>query len=968
MTSPDPPRPAPRGLWRQRPTAPDCAGTAPCPPHEAAPRDRCVAVSLRLVRAAFLAVLLAPAVALAQEAPADSAAVPAAAAAQPARPAPLASRAPRQRPDTTGLGVPVAPAAEGGLEQPVTFTAEDSLRITFARRDTLAEGQRADDRAALYGNARAAYDGAGLDAGVVEIFFGPEVLRARPLATPTGEVGVPRFSEGEDGFTGRELAYNLRTQRGRVVGARTQLDDGFLVGGVIKQASPHVIYASDAGYTTCDLEHPHYVVEAGRIKVVDGKTVYTGPVRLRLLGIPTPLWLPFGYFPATEGRRSGPLAVGYGRGSDYGLFLEDLGYFWAVSDYLGATVRGKIGTTGSVQATGRLDYARKYAYTGNVQLSYGRLRRGETDDLDFRIATPVRLGWTHSQTFPAGQTLRANVDLQSSSARFVADDLADQVSQSSRSSVTFNQTWPRSGRALTVQLGANQQFDLNSAQLTLPSLSFSQSRRFPFKRRTRDGRGERWYEKVSVEYRGRASNTYAYTPLADSLVAGGVPNWVDALFSADAFARGAAPEASERFAYAATHEVPIAANFSVPRYNLTITPSVRYTENWLDERTVQRLDPVTREIVRSEEAGFVFDRRVQASLNLRTELFGTSNVRVGALDGFRHVLRPSVSLVAQPDYAGPLFNTVRTVTDSTGRETRYGTVPGVPTQPIGGLTFSLDNAFLTRLVRTDSTGEESRRAVQLLSLGVSGGYNFAAQTRPIGNIAFNANSQAGRFRARLGGTFSPYARDSLGALSDVTLLAATGRPLRLEGLSFSTGFSFSSGRQRPAALRGEPALPAGPGSAVRPGTASGVDPAAVAAYDPERPSYSAFALPLGPRGGARFSAALDLTANYTPAIGTRDAQWTASLGVNQVNYQLTPLWGLTGSAAFDLARGEIATAAVALRRDLHCWEMQVRWTPIGPVRAFSVGLYLKSGYLRDLLRLELPNADFRSAFRNVALP
>ena len=103
-------------------------------------------------------------------------------------------------------------------------------------------------------------------------------------------------------------------------------------------------------------------------------------------------------------------------------------------------------------------------------------------------------------------------------------------------------------------------------------------------------------------------------------------------------------------------------------------------------------------------------------------------------------------------------------------------------------------------------------------------------------------------------------------------------------------------------------------------------------------------------------------------MGARDAQWRASLAVNQITYQLTPLWGLTGSTTFDLASGEIATAAVALRRDLHCWEMQIRWTPIGPVQAFSVGLYLKSGYLRDLLRLDLPNADFRSAFRNVGLP
>lgn len=913
----------------------------------------------RLVLRLACLLILASGAASAQEA--DSVATPPPDTTSAVRPAPvLPTTGPeaataRQRPDTTTYGVPLAPAADGGLDKPVTFSAVDSLRLVFAPRDSVADGENPDDTATLYGNARAAYDGAGLDAAIVEIFFGPEVLRARPLATDSGSVGIPQFSEGDEGFTGEELVYNLRTRRGRIVGARTQLDDGFLLGGVIKQAAPDVIYASNAAYTTCDLDHPHYAVEAGRIKVVDGKTVYTGPVRLRLLGIPTPLWLPFGYFPATEGRRSGPLAVGYGRGSDYGLFLEDIGYFWAINDYLGGLVKGKIGTTGSLQVDGRLQYNRKYAYNGDVSLSYGRLRRGESDDLDFQIATPIRIGWNHSQTFPAGQTLRARVDLQSSSARFVSADLGDQVSQSSTSTVTYNQNWARQGRSLNIQLRANQQFDRNSAQLTLPSLSFSQQRRFPFKRRTRDGRGERWYEKIGISYNGTATNTFSYTPLADSLVVDGTaPSWVDALFSADAFARGAVPTSSERFAYGASHRVPISASFSVPRYNLSITPSVTYSENWVDERTTRALDPASGEIEASEESGFFFDRRVRAQLQLGTELFGTASLRVGPLDGLRHVFRPSVSLVAEPDYASGLFNTVRTVTDTSGTEIRYATLPGVPTQPTGALTFSLDNAFLTRLVSTDSTGEESRRAVQLFSLRLSSGYNFAADTRPIGDVAFSAASQAGQFRANLSGRFSPYSRDSLGALTDATYLATTGRPLRLENLRFTTGLTFRSGARGPLASGStEPRLPTGRSTPIP--------------YDPARPDYTASALPLGPRD-ARFSAAFDFTAAYTPAVGTRDSRWTATVGANQISYQLTPLWGLTGSTGFDLASGEISTAAIALRRDLHCWEMQVRWVPIGPVKAFSVGIYLKSGYLRDILRLDLPNADFRSAFRNVGLP
>ncbi|MEM6328231.1 MAG: putative LPS assembly protein LptD, partial [Bacteroidota bacterium] len=738
-------------------------------------------------------------------------------------------------------------------------------------------------------------------------------------------------------------------------------------------AAPDVIYASHAAYTTCELDHPHYAVEAGRIKVENGETVYTGPVRLRLLGIPMPLWLPFGYFPATEGRRSGPLAVGYGTSADFGLYLEDLGYYWAASDYIGLLGKLRIGTAGSIQADGQMEYNRKYAYDGTLSLSYGRLRRGESDDLDFSISTPARLVWIHNQTFPAGQRLTANVDLQSSSARFVSNDLADQVRQTSISSVTYTQTWSRVGRSLNVQLRADQQLDVNSAQLTLPRVSFSQQRRFPFRRSTRDGRGERWYEQIGISYSGSFNNDFRYTPRADSLVAdGSAPSWVSALFSQSAFDEGVTTDINgeptgERFAYAARHQVPIAANFAVPRYNLTVTPSLTYTENWLNERSLRSLDPITNQIVTETDPGFTFARRIQANLTLSTELFGTTGLRLGPFDGFRHKLAPRLRMAFEPDYAR--LGTVRTVVDSTGREIRYATVPSIPTDPTASLRFSIDNAFLTRFVRQDSTGEEQRETIQLLALAVSGGYNLAAESRPLEDLRFSANTRRGVFSATATGTFSFYALDDGGLMTDETYLSATGRPARLTDLSFRSGFSLRSRSRRSLAERREPGglLPSGPSSPASLSPTPTTEAEPEVPYDPASPSYDARAVPVGP-WNAGISASFDLTAAFRPATPTQDARWTATVGMNQLSMQLTPKWSLTGSAGFDFIQGEVSQVALALRRDLHCWEMQIRWQPVGLVRSFGVSLYVKSGYLRDLLRLDVPNADFRSAFSNVSLP
>src|SRR5690606_10412060 len=107
-------------------------------------------------------------------------------------------------PESPPLDVPVAPPAEGGLERPVTYTARDSLRITLAGRDTTAA-----DRATLYGEVTARYEEATLTAGVLELDFAQEELRALPAGVDsTGQPVPARFAQGEEQFTGREFVYN----------------------------------------------------------------------------------------------------------------------------------------------------------------------------------------------------------------------------------------------------------------------------------------------------------------------------------------------------------------------------------------------------------------------------------------------------------------------------------------------------------------------------------------------------------------------------------------------------------------------------------------------------------------------------------------------------------------------------------------------------------------------------------------
>ncbi|MEM0961314.1 MAG: putative LPS assembly protein LptD [Bacteroidota bacterium] len=835
------------------------------------------------------------------------------------------------------LSIPQAPPAEGGLERPVRYTARDSLIVLLAPRDSAATDEG--DVVRLFGDVQTEYEGSTIRAGRVEYRASDEVL----IATPADSAGTesPTFDGEEGTFTGDTFTYNLRSQRGRVTGARTEIQDGYLLGGILKQRDERVVFAQDAAYTTCELNHPHYALEAGRIKVVDGERVFTGPVRLRLLGIALPVVLPFGYFPAAEGRRSGPLAVTYGQESGYGLFLGNVGWYFALSDYLDAQIAGKVGTEGSFQLSGVANYNRRYAYSGQVSLDYGRLRSGESTDPTFSLSTPVGLRWNHNQTFPAGQRLTASVNLQSASQRLVSTDVSEQIRSSTSSSVSYTQQWPTAGRSLTVSLQAFQDFANDRTTATLPNLSFSQRRVFPFRR----GRDERWYEKISVEYSANAENRFSYAPRDSSV---GV-SALDALFSETSFRSGVCDPDDvacdeTRFDYTVTQRVPVTATFSVPRFNLAFGPNLTYTETWTGEQEERTFNADSARVESRTVPGFTAVRQLQLSASASTEFYGTFPVRVGSLDGIRHTVSPRVSLNFEPDYAD--FGFVREVqADTVGTIQRYPIVPRIPTTTTRSLSFSVNNAFVARTVRTDSTGAEDRQTRQVLSFDIASSYNFANNRTPFAPVRTTLTTSLLGVSARGNASFSVYAPDTVAAQAPPLYLDVAGRPLRLQQISLSMNRSFRSSQQSaPSDERpvfGDPLVTG-------------------AIYDP-----STFGIPRAPIGyldyGAPWAFSLGVTLNKRVNPGGDD-RTTATLDVSQFNTRLTPNWSVSGSTGIDLTNLEITQTRLSLRRDLHCWEMAINWQPIGITRAFSVSLYVKSGLLRDFLRLDVPNSTRRPSF------
>ncbi|MDI7247462.1 MAG: hypothetical protein QME92_08355 [Bacillota bacterium] len=137
--------------------------------------------------------------------------------------------------------------------------------------------------------------------------------------TASGELvatGHVEFDDGDDVVTGDVLRYDLKARRGSITHGRAavtgeRMDGKMYVSGEEFAAEPGKITVKDGSFTTCDLEEPHYHVEAGEIEVyIDDRMVlrkvsyWEGKIRL--------FYWPYLVLPIREENRFDLPKIGYG--------------------------------------------------------------------------------------------------------------------------------------------------------------------------------------------------------------------------------------------------------------------------------------------------------------------------------------------------------------------------------------------------------------------------------------------------------------------------------------------------------------------------------------------------------------------------------------------------------------------------------------------------------------------------------
>jgi lipopolysaccharide assembly outer membrane protein LptD (OstA) len=114
--------------------------------------------------------------------------------------------------------------------------------------------------------------------------------------------------------------------------------------------------------------------------------------------VPTPIALPFAYFPMTqETNISGIILPSYNDSNNRGFSLQNGGYYFALSDHYDLTILGDYYTNGSYGMRFESSYAKRYAYRGNLNFRFENLITSERGYPITQKQNIYNLQWSHSR-------------------------------------------------------------------------------------------------------------------------------------------------------------------------------------------------------------------------------------------------------------------------------------------------------------------------------------------------------------------------------------------------------------------------------------------------------------------------------------------------------------------------------------------------------------------------------------------
>lgn len=849
--------------------------------------------------------------------------------------------------DSTAIDTTAADSAKRkpGIDAPVDYECTDSL--VYDAETRLVH---------LYGKAQVKYMDMTLNAAKITMNMDSNMVRAAGERDTAGILqDKPVYSQGSDNYHSELMAFNFKTKKGYITNVETTQGDGFMQSQHSKRAADGTLYLEHAKYTTCDAKHPHFYIALSRAKVRPGKESVFGPAYLVVADVPLPLAVPYGFLPFNKKYSSGFIMPSYGDETSRGFYLRDGGYYFAINDYMDIKALGEIYTKGSWGLSAETNYRKRYRYNGNFYISFLRTVDGEKNMPDYAVTKSLKVQWTHSKDAKASPNTTFSARVNFASENYERSNLESMYNplaytQSTRaSSVSFSHTFPSIGLNIAGSTNLTQSLRDSSVSMTLPDLSISLNRFYPFRRKHQAGK-ERWYEKISMSYTGSLSNSI--NTKEDKLFKSNlVKDWRNGM----------------------QHRIPIDATFQVFKY-INISPQFSLRDIMYTNRVMRSWDETTQKEVADTTYGFynLYDWSLGVSANTTLygfykpwrKLFGDKIIAV------RHVFKPSVSFSYAPDFTSSHYGYQRTYvkTDANGEVSTVTYSPysgGIYSYPSGTkqgmITMSVSNNVEMKVKSDrDTTGERKISIIDELYGALS--YNMAAETRPWSNLNTRIRLKLTKnYTFSMAAVFATYAyafdKNGRVVTSDRTEWSY-GRFGRFQGMSQNLSYTFnnetlsklfSRRSDRSTASNDETDTDAEDANIdpdLRNAKKGGKQKKQKAKVDED--GYLRFSLPWS----FTVSYGISMAEDRSKQINVRRMRYPYSFTqtMNFSGYlRIAEGWNISFTSGYDFNYHELSMTTASVSRDLHCFEMSCS-VVLRPYSSFNFTFRARANELADALK------------------
>lgn len=800
--------------------------------------------------------------------------------------------------------------SKDSIDSPIKYSAEDSGVLVIDKKQFM-----------LYGKAKAEHNDLALDANTIIYDQSTEIITAYGgTDTSLGALNLPKLTQAGTESISDTIQFNMKNQRGLTKNTYLKQDELFINAERFKKITKDEGFGYRTRFTTCNLDTPHFDFRAKKIKIINDKIAVSGPAYPEFEGVPMPVAIPFGIFPLKRGRHSGLLPPSFASSQDFGLGLENMGFYKVLGDNYDITIRGNLYTYGGWSVNITPDYYKRYKYKGNLNLAIQKtkiLNSSATAKDEFSTTNSFFITWTHNKDSKARPGTNFSASVRAGSTKynqFVTNNSYTNFQNQLSSSITWSKMWSQGKYNLNISANHDQNNNLGLVNLRIPTVNFSTTTLYPLQPKEFIGTAK-WYQKLGISYTGTVLNQISF---------------YDSAFSTR--------QLLDTALWGIEHRLPL--TLTLPQLGpFTISPSISYSERWYGQMLLKTWDPAVDSLETRIQRGFYTAREVTFGVSANTRIFGTFNFKSKNIKALRHEIKPFISMNYKPDLVSQYYKTVQI--DAKGTKTTYsvfqnGVLGNYSQGKFGGVSFGLDNLFEMKVKDKKDTAASATKKLRLIDgLGVTGGYNLIADSLNWSPFSFSLRSTLfEKINITGSASMDPYGVDSFGRRVN-KLLWKEGKVGRITNGSLAISTSLKSkskdGKTDQERMPVDETLT--PDEQMR-----------QLEYVRNNPSeFVDFDIP--------WNVSLSFSLSFYRSIASNLRDYITTINSNlSVNgdFSLTPKWKIGGNTYFDFKQGKISQLSMFITREMHCWQMSINVTPVGLYRSFNVSISPKSGILRDL--------------------